>query len=285
MTQSDTSSRQAVIFMVGCVGLSWLIWVPLVLAYRAGADEVGDLTPLVLGMWLLGSWVPSLFGIFLAARDGGRSAVMALLARSLSGWRKSDNWLIPVALPALIWFTTILAVVLITEAVWPAIDPSRWVLIPLAVILALPFGPLGEEFGWRGYLQPRLLKRYSPVAAGTLIGIIWTVWHLPLFWAPAGTSISGSEVTLTAVASYTVTLIALSIVLACLAGPTRASLLPALLLHAVWNAEPARFLFTPLEDSMDPLIAGYLPVVTLVSSVLAIYLISLRRRDKPGEVI
>jgi hypothetical protein len=37
----------------------------------------------------------------------------------------------------------------------------------------------GEEFGWRGYLQPRLFPQ-SPVLSAVVTGTIWAYWHLPL---------------------------------------------------------------------------------------------------------
>lgn len=39
-----------------------------------------------------------------------------------------------------------------------------------------------EEFGWRGFAQPRLQEGHTAVAAGTVIGIVWACWHLPLFF-------------------------------------------------------------------------------------------------------
>lgn len=42
-------------------------------------------------------------------------------------------------------------------------------------------GPLGEEFGWRGYAMPRMLRIMSPVLAGIMLGAIWAIWHIPGF--------------------------------------------------------------------------------------------------------
>jgi membrane protease YdiL (CAAX protease family) len=45
-------------------------------------------------------------------------------------------------------------------------------------------GPLGEEPGWRGFAQPRLQSKWSPLASAALLGILITGWHLPLVFMP-----------------------------------------------------------------------------------------------------
>ena len=39
---------------------------------------------------------------------------------------------------------------------------------------------LGEEFGWRGYLQERLLRKYGLIWGFIILGAIWGYWHLPI---------------------------------------------------------------------------------------------------------
>lgn len=45
-------------------------------------------------------------------------------------------------------------------------------------------GPMSEEFGWRGYLQDQLLDKEHMLRNTLLIGFIWGIWHLPLFFYP-----------------------------------------------------------------------------------------------------
>ncbi|HWE44805.1 MAG TPA: CPBP family intramembrane glutamic endopeptidase [Caulobacteraceae bacterium] len=54
-------------------------------------------------------------------------------------------------------------------------------MIPALLLMAIVTTPIlwGEEFGWRGYLQPRLLPG-RPVAQAIVTGIIWSAWHWPL---------------------------------------------------------------------------------------------------------
>ena len=44
-----------------------------------------------------------------------------------------------------------------------------------------------EEIGWRGVFQPLLEKRFSFLAAAFIEGVIWGVWHLPLWFIPNST--------------------------------------------------------------------------------------------------
>jgi membrane protease YdiL (CAAX protease family) len=43
-------------------------------------------------------------------------------------------------------------------------------------------GPSGEEPGWRGFATPQMQKYYNPLVVGLIIGVMWTAWHLPLYF-------------------------------------------------------------------------------------------------------
>lgn len=67
--------------------------------------------------------------------------------------------------------------------------PSGWGLSPLQlvplfllsfVLTALAQGGM-EEPGWRGFLQPMLQKRWSPLVAALIVSLFWSLWHLPLY--------------------------------------------------------------------------------------------------------
>ncbi len=61
-----------------------------------------------------------------------------------------------------------------------AASPTLVRLLPLLItaILAVPIF-FGEEFGWRGYLQLRLIPE-RPVWSAVTTGLIWSAWHLPV---------------------------------------------------------------------------------------------------------
>ena len=60
----------------------------------------------------------------------------------------------------------------------------RWVLaIPYFLFIGI-LGGGQEEFGWRGYAQQPLQKRFGVLRASLLIGFIWGMFHLPLWFIP-----------------------------------------------------------------------------------------------------
>lgn len=54
-------------------------------------------------------------------------------------------------------------------------------LLPFAMFM-LVFGPLPEEMAWRGYALDGLQAKWNALFASILLGVAWTIWHLPLFW-------------------------------------------------------------------------------------------------------
>lgn len=57
------------------------------------------------------------------------------------------------------------------------------VTLPITVPLGIIFSFImffGEEFGWRGYLQPRLQIIFGKRLGVVMLGVVWGMWHLPL---------------------------------------------------------------------------------------------------------
>lgn len=88
---------------------------------------------------------------------------------------------------------------------------------------------VGEEIGWRGFALPRLLERFDPWSASAVLGVMWALWHLPLFYLP------GMPQYGTPFSSYFPYLISLSIVLTVLAQKTGGSVAVATVFHGAVN--------------------------------------------------
>lgn len=90
-----------------------------------------------------------------------------------------------------------------------------------------------EEVGWRGYLQPRLQERTSVLTAGVAVGVLWWVWHLPLFLGHPNFTLEPLFVL-----QYTTFILGASVVFGAFVNATGGSVLPLMLLHASTNLGP-----------------------------------------------
>jgi CAAX protease family protein len=86
---------------------------------------------------------------------------------------------------------------------------------------------VGEEIGWRGFLLPRLRGRLSLPAAGVVTGIVWSLWHLPIYLQP-GQGIA-------AFAVFTWWVIPFAVVMAFVVERARFSIVVATLMHGSAN--------------------------------------------------
>jgi uncharacterized protein len=64
--------------------------------------------------------------------------------------------------------------------------PSVWAFPPY-LLLMIFFGGGQEELGWRGYILDPLEERLSPWLGNLVLGVVWAVWHVPLFFIPGST--------------------------------------------------------------------------------------------------
>jgi len=56
---------------------------------------------------------------------------------------------------------------------------------PASIILSILFAtlfPFIEELGWRGYLLDRLQDKFSALVSSLILGVLWSLWHLPTFF-------------------------------------------------------------------------------------------------------
>jgi membrane protease YdiL (CAAX protease family) len=90
-------------------------------------------------------------------------------------------------------------------------------------------GPIAEEMGWRGFALPRLQAKYNALVSSLILGIIWTFWHLPLFFMTGATQVS------IPMPIYLMLVVTVTIYLTWLYNNTRGSLIITILAHFAYN--------------------------------------------------
>jgi len=155
-----------IVFVVLAVLISWFPW------YTTGT-----------GFFVFG---PSIAGVIVIAITSGKEGLCDMQQRALR-WHVGFRWWAV----ALLFTGLILSFSIAINTIFLGGDiPSfaflrqEWYLIPVVFLITIIGGPLGEEFGWRGFALPNLQRKWGAMVASIIIGIVWALWHLPLFFQP-----------------------------------------------------------------------------------------------------
>ncbi len=130
----------------------------------------------------LGAMSAGLAAIILVIVEGRKGGLRELLGRFLI-WRVGIQWWAFALLFTI--FPSVAALYLYQLLGGPTVDWSGlqplYTVVPTIIILTIMAG-MGEEFGWRGFLLPRLQARHNALVSSLIIGLVWITWHIPLFF-------------------------------------------------------------------------------------------------------
>ncbi len=144
------------------------------------------------------AWSTTPFGSFLAFAPLVSALIVLSIAEGLPGlarlgrrlirWRVNWIWYAAAIVLPLLVHAVAIGLNMAAGAPAPSGDqfqPWYAVLLLFGLRMVNPLdGPLGEEPAWRGFAQPRLQSRWSPLASAALLGLLITGWHLPLVFMP-----------------------------------------------------------------------------------------------------
>ncbi len=187
----------------------------------------------------LGALSASAAGFLLAYLEGGRRGVRELIRRVLI-WRVGFGWWVAALLYTAIAAggAVFLAALIDPEIVvdWGALPPILDV-VPMMLVLIVLAG-LGEEFGWRGFLVPRLQRRHSALVSSLIIGVFHSLWHVPLFLVDGTAQSNWAEQVglVPAFFGYSLFVVAWAVHLSWFFNNTKGSVLIAAVVHGAGNA-------------------------------------------------
>ena len=255
-------------FLIAYAG-TWLLELPYILS-EDGAGLLPFSSPLL--KWT--SPVTIFLGPFLAAfiMTGvtERRAGIGRFLRRFVLWRVGLGWY-------LFAFVGIPVIAVVSVVVIPGVLESfegLGALAPLSVLGVFVYvfflgGALGEEPGWRGFALPRLQSMHGPLLGSLILGPLWALWHLPLFFTP------WNELTAFNVVVFALATTCLAIMYTWVFNNTKGSVLIAILIHASFNASVTGIL-APLFPA--PILEDYglLPILGGFGA-LAVVLVALTR--------
>ena len=258
-------------FLIAYAG-AWLLFVPVALSETGTGLLPFTIPKPVLALTIAAATFlgPTLSAFIMTGITEGRIGIRLLLRRYVL-WRVEFRWYLFVLLgiPAIeVLGAIVLPGVLVS---FQSLTLSLVLTYPVAFVSTFILGgPLGEEPGWRGFALPHLQPLHGPLVGSLILGILWALWHLPLFWSGVWTPPNIPNIVM-----FILTITALTIIMTWVFNNAKGSLLITMLMHASFNAF-ANGILTPLFPA--PILSEYGLLPMLVGFwVVAVVLIGLTR--------
>lgn len=243
---------------------SWGFFLLAALASQGFLGAGSSSAPLIIA----GAFGPTLAALYIAVRRGGMAEAIGLL-------RGGFRFRVPVA----VWvFAAVTPLAIAAAGQFWAGDREVSIEPTLPVIFVVLFflgGSFGEEFGWRGFLLPRLLHSRSAFSASLVIGAVWSLWHLPLFW------VKGTSQFTTPFWLYVVYITALAFQYTWVYLRTGGNLFACLLLHTFTNMTVIVLPLAPMSDQLPRFAIETALNLAVAAALIAVNRARFSRKELP----
>jgi membrane protease YdiL (CAAX protease family) len=269
---SVRKSRSTVVFFLVAFGVPWTGWTLL------GFFHPHQNTPLWWLLFLTGCFC-SVAGFVASYVESGWAGPKSLIRRTAQFRMSIGWWLYALFLFALGGIISTVTYGYVHGGVGAIKPLMLFTLFAPSSLFWLVTGPLGEEFGWRGFLLPRLLEKYSPLKSAFVLGVIWELWHFPLYYH---TFLHDFRDT----ASFTIGILGLSLLITVLFIHTGQSLAPVIALHWTANVTMSAVhkMFPGVRPTPPYAQDPYDMVIMAVITVLVVVLSMSRLRRPPSQL-
>ena len=158
--------------------ISYGFWLGLALLYNLGVlSETDIMTNLLFAVGGFGPFIATLISLKVANEDEKQVEIINNLKRV----RKNPGWYLIALILPLLWISMAWAINFMAGG--DNLTSISYFMIPwVFLFMILTSGT--EEFGWRGVALPILERRFNTIVATLIVGVLWTAWHLPLWFIP-----------------------------------------------------------------------------------------------------
>ncbi len=190
MKEASKNKKVIILYIAITMALTWLLqFMPLIIGLDIENTSISsfDFASLFFG---LGGMMPTLIGVIFVLVFYTKDGIKDFLKRCFVPNKECISAI-------LISLVLICTEVFVTQMISKLLGAEKLGFEGLKLIAQNPLyffyflfwgiisGPFSEEFGWRGFLTDRLFRKDKVLQMSLLIGFVWGIWHLPLYFYPA----------------------------------------------------------------------------------------------------
>ena len=259
---NETITYKPKLFFILIFAVTWTFWF--------AAPYLGDpinSDPIFLMFMLAGLSTPfatALYLIFTAKNDALKSTFSNKLFNiKLIKWKTIPLFLI--LFPASIIISVLISTIFgYSFDQFTIADEFSFSIGGIPTLLVLLLAACFEELGWRGYAVESLNNKFNYFEATAIFGILWSLWHLPMFFIPESYQAELLQEDFILVINFFVSIIPLAFIISWFCKKTSGSILGAILIHSVVNLSQEFFLVSPYTKCIQTLILIVIAAIFII---------------------
>ncbi len=134
----------------------------------------------------------------------------------------------------------------------------------LGIFLPLLLAPLIEELGWRGYGVDSLRSHFNLFNTSVIFGILWALWHLPLFFIKGYYQNQLWDLGIIYVINFFVSVFIVAFLMNWIYYHTHRSIPALVLFHCMLNLSSILFRTTPVTKCIATVLLGFVLIIVLI---------------------
>lgn len=274
----QTQDRKPFIFLIFTFVFTWGPWLPSILT-GLGIDLGIDAETYTAVTVPIGAFAPLLVALALVIKQKGWRGGWDFFRQAFDLKVKPVYLIAAFVIPLIIHILSHYLAPLLGFPVADTLFPENLGIPP--IIIAIPYfflmliiGGGQEEFGWRGYAQVPLQARMGVIPASLLIGLVWGMWHLPLWVMP------GDGHSTYPFIAFLIMTTSISIVYGWLYNASHQKLATVIIFHAMSNTAAPLLPFLVLKEGTPESAYWVYAAINVLAAVIAGFVILKAKENK-----
>jgi len=259
---NETITYKPKLFFILIFAVTWTFWF--------AAPYLGDpinSDPIFLMFMLAGLFTPfttALYLIFISKNDALKSTFSNKLFNiKLIKWKTIPLFLI--LFPASIIISVLISTLFgYSFDQFTIADEFSFSIGGIPTLLVLLLAACFEELGWRGYAVESLNNKFNYFEATAIFGVLWSLWHLPMFFIPESYQAELLQEDFILVINFFVSIIPLAFIISWFCKKNSGSILGAILIHSIVNLSQEFFLVSPYTKCIQTLILIVIAAIFII---------------------
>lgn len=220
----EKETKNLILFYIIAFAFSWALWIPQAL----NDNGILKINSIILSLSNFGAYGPLIAALALTYYNDGKNGLIKLLKRVIN-FKFNYKWYLIIFLtfPIILGASLLLAGVSFNQIF---LETNLIIIFIGFFVIFFIAGPLQEELGWRGYALDRFQKKWNALISSIIVGFLWGLWHLPLFYMFREDSYYTGPIW-----GLIISTILISILFTWIYNNTGRSIMAVLLFHTMWN--------------------------------------------------